>query len=430
MFATFRTLLQRWLGSAPTSTQALGTAMRAHSTSDEAEVVHAAEHHLLPYDENLLERARTQWHFGDWESLAKLDRDSLQHHPDRAKLALLVAAGHIQQGDTQAARQLTRLAHDWGCSKKLISQILIAGVHNSLGRAAAVSGQQPRALKHFESAIAIGAPGSEVRLITQARTGEQLAQLNLPSRPLTLKILSKHRAAPGLLNFGYASVSSESRREPGNYRARIVVAGMRHSGSTAIFNVIRLALEKNGIDFVGFYSEQKNADYQDQVDRRLQLIKTHEFRDDISCTDSLIITTRRDLRDSVASAVRRDFSLLMGVGGAVEYAKYNRTLHDIWLPLSDHVVVYEHFISEPLVCIEKLLQIIGLRDVDVREIYREVLSLPKDQYQTTLLSPSHITDPEHKLSYKDTLDDNLIRKINSDHALWLQRYGYALDIAA
>ena len=41
----------------------------------------------LPCDENLLERARTQWQFGDWNSFAQLDRDTLQHHPDRAKLA-------------------------------------------------------------------------------------------------------------------------------------------------------------------------------------------------------------------------------------------------------------------------------------------------------------------------------------------------------
>ena len=134
---------------------------------------------LVPYDENLLERARTQWQFGDWQSLANIERDSLQHHPDRAKLALLTAAGHMQLGDNSAARKFTQLAQDWGCSKKLISQILIAGVHNSLGRAAAVNGQGQRALQHFESAITAGAPASELRLLTQARIGEQLWQLGL-----------------------------------------------------------------------------------------------------------------------------------------------------------------------------------------------------------------------------------------------------------
>lgn len=131
------------------------------------------------YDEYLLDRARTQWQFGDWESLMGIERDAIENHPDRAKLALLVAAGHMQQSDMQIARQFTRLALDWGCSKRLVSQILIAGVHNSLGRASAINGDGQRALQHFESAVAAGSPAGEVRLLTKARLGEQLGQLGL-----------------------------------------------------------------------------------------------------------------------------------------------------------------------------------------------------------------------------------------------------------
>jgi predicted O-methyltransferase YrrM len=143
---------------------------------------------VVPYDENLLDRARTQGQFGDWQSLAQLNRDSLQHHPDRAKLTLLAAAGRLQTGQDAEARQFIRLAQDWGVSKKLISQILIAGVHNSIGRAAAIGNQQHRALQHFESAITIGTPGSDAKLLTQARTGEQLHQLGLPTPEGFLKV--------------------------------------------------------------------------------------------------------------------------------------------------------------------------------------------------------------------------------------------------
>lgn len=164
----------RQVSTAPTrrETQAETTKLIADEVSTSA--VH------VPYDENLLERSRTQWQFGDWESLAQIDRDMLQHHPDRAKLALLVTAGHLQTGKTGTARQLAQLALDWGCSRKLVTQVLAAGVHNSLGRAAALAGQRARALGHFNSAITTGSPGSEARLIAHARTGEQLAQLGLP----------------------------------------------------------------------------------------------------------------------------------------------------------------------------------------------------------------------------------------------------------
>ena len=147
-----------------------------------------SEQSIVPYDENLLERARTQWHFGDWQSLAELSCDTLQHHPDRAKLALLSAAGRLQTGQDADARQLVRLAKDWGLNKKLISQILIAGVHNSLGRASAISYQSTRAMLHFEKAIKIGTPGSDAKLLTQARIVEQLHQLGLPTSEGLLKV--------------------------------------------------------------------------------------------------------------------------------------------------------------------------------------------------------------------------------------------------
>lgn len=141
-----------------------------------------AEQTFASHDGGLLERARTQWQFGDWQSLVQINRDTLEHHPDRAKLALLAAAGRLQTGGNDSeARQLIRLAQSWGVSRKLINQILIAGVHNSLGRAATISNQRQRASQHFKNAITVGMPGSDTKLLTQARSNEQLSQLGLPA---------------------------------------------------------------------------------------------------------------------------------------------------------------------------------------------------------------------------------------------------------
>jgi len=167
-----------------TPSQAAQTATDVYEIHASKDTTHDARAHMVPYDENLLERSRTQWQFGDWESLAKLERDTLQHHPDRAKLALLAASGRLQTGQDAEARQYIRLAQDWGVSKKLLTRILAAGVHNSLGRAAAIVGDNPRALQHFQSAIATGAPGSEARLLAQARISNQYHQLGLPPAPI------------------------------------------------------------------------------------------------------------------------------------------------------------------------------------------------------------------------------------------------------
>jgi SAM-dependent methyltransferase len=132
---------------------------------------------LLANDESLLERSRTHWKIGDWKSLTQLSVDNLQNHYERAELALIVAAAHLQVGDMSKARSFIRLAQDWGCSKKLLSQILIAGVYNTLGKAAAIAGNEQRALAHFENGVRIVRPGGDVRLLTQARVGRQMEAL-------------------------------------------------------------------------------------------------------------------------------------------------------------------------------------------------------------------------------------------------------------
>ena len=132
-----------------------------------------------PYDEGLLDKAKTQWQRGDWDSLALLQRDALECHPDRAKLALLAAAGHAQKGQNDQARQLTKLAQDWGCSKKLVAQILISGAQHSLGQALLAAGQDERAQAQLQQALALGAPDEDAKLLSQVRAFPQLHKMGL-----------------------------------------------------------------------------------------------------------------------------------------------------------------------------------------------------------------------------------------------------------
>ncbi len=176
------------------------------TTQDNTGLAHEAEdpqpcpQTVVPYDEHLLERTRTQWQFGDWHSLTQISRETLEQHPDRAVLALLAAAGHAQDGDSTASRQLVRMAQEWGCPPRLVRQILISGVYNSIGRAAAVAGQTARATQHFQGAIATGSPSSPVQLISQARMGQQCDQLGLshptPHLPPPLGHVTNHLGPP------------------------------------------------------------------------------------------------------------------------------------------------------------------------------------------------------------------------------------------
>lgn len=170
-----------------TAAEGKGLDCALHAGLDEQLEIDSSQS-LVPFDEHLVERARSQWQFGDWESLTAILFDTIQHHPDRAKLALFVAAGHLQSGNVHEAQQLLRFATRWGASKTNLARILIAGVHNSLGRAAALTGQQVRMLKHFESSVGVGTPGADIRLLAKARQSEQLAQIDVVAKLLAVPV--------------------------------------------------------------------------------------------------------------------------------------------------------------------------------------------------------------------------------------------------
>jgi hypothetical protein len=128
-------------------------------------------------DEALFDRARTQWQFGEWSSLADIPEETLGDHPDRVKIALLVGSAHAQLGGGDKAKQWFHKAKEWGCSSHLMARALIAGAENSLGRASALVGDSKRALGHFEGAIRAGMPSCDVALVSRVRAEFQVHQL-------------------------------------------------------------------------------------------------------------------------------------------------------------------------------------------------------------------------------------------------------------
>lgn len=136
---------------------------------------------FIPHDSGLLERTRMQWMMGDWQSLAAVEADTLEHHPERAKLAAYVGAGLQQLGQHEEAQRLLEQAKEWGCARKLLAEVLLSGVYYTLARAALVAGDRPRALRNLKESIEVGMPGHDVALVARARIGaqEQMAGAHL-----------------------------------------------------------------------------------------------------------------------------------------------------------------------------------------------------------------------------------------------------------
>lgn len=143
---------------------------------------------VFDYEPNLIDRSITQWQFGDWPGLLSISRETIEQHPERAKLALLVATANAQQGLSNEAREYTLLAKKWGCSNEIIARILIAGTYNSIGRAAALTDDADLMHHFFDLSLSTGTPGGAVDMMLRARINEQYRQLGIS----TIDEITKH----------------------------------------------------------------------------------------------------------------------------------------------------------------------------------------------------------------------------------------------
>ncbi len=151
-----------------------------------------------------LARAKSQWLVGDWNALCELDGDTIASHPERDRLALLVACAHQQRADHELAREYTRRAIGWGCDPKLVARLLISGVHNTLGRVAALKADASAIDSHFTQALAVTGD-AESGLATPTRAVRELADLGLLPQ------------AAGLLLKQVAAVRQEPQRPLANH---------------------------------------------------------------------------------------------------------------------------------------------------------------------------------------------------------------------
>jgi FkbM family methyltransferase len=126
-----------------------------------------------------LERARNDWQLGEWEHLAELDPEGLEHHPDRAKLALLAAAAQLETGNVEVGRHLVDLAKQWGCEVRSLRRMLVATLHGSLGRAHLARNDDGRAKEHFRAAIRTVLPDVDIDLAGELRAVREATRMGL-----------------------------------------------------------------------------------------------------------------------------------------------------------------------------------------------------------------------------------------------------------
>lgn len=122
--------------------------------------------------------AMAHWLMGDWPALVRLPERDIAAHPERDRVALLVACAHQQCDAHEQARHFVRRALEWGCHPALVARLLISSTHNTMGRIAALREDKTAIDHHFRSALRVtGDP--QAPTAAHARAVREMARLGL-----------------------------------------------------------------------------------------------------------------------------------------------------------------------------------------------------------------------------------------------------------
>lgn len=149
-----------------------------------------------------LSQAQALWVAGDWDALADLDNALIAQHAHRDRLALLIASAHQQRANHGRARALVEQALAWGCDPRLLAGLLVADVHNTLGRVAALRNDDAQVKPHFQQAVGV-ADRRAAESAMHGRALREMASLGLlPQATALLRseidAVTKGKVRPGL----------------------------------------------------------------------------------------------------------------------------------------------------------------------------------------------------------------------------------------
>ncbi len=115
---------------------------------------------------------------GDWAELASATLYDIETEEDRGERAAYLALAKLQVGEFQEVHIVAQRALEWGCRKTVLAKALIAGLHLTLGRLAAIRKDDARYVQHFSDGLRLlGIEPSET--VLHDFTVRQLASLGL-----------------------------------------------------------------------------------------------------------------------------------------------------------------------------------------------------------------------------------------------------------
>lgn len=134
---------------------------------------------------------------------------------------------------------------------------------------------------------------------------------------------------------------------------KIISAGLYRSGSTYLFNAIRLLCDDTYSTFV-----HKKLDYDTNNPKDIHLIKCHKYMGWLSEEADVVITIYRDIREVKDSMIRRQLVKTAGFTNETRLDLFDIYHHNamLWMLEADLIIDYRDVIENPVKVLRQITQ--------------------------------------------------------------------------
>lgn len=206
----------------------------------------------------------------------------------------------------------------------------------------------------------------------------------------------------------------------------ILSAGMPRSGSTWLYNAMRLMLKTmKGLDLGAGWIQ----DFQSFKNHDTVLMKLHSFEPGVVPKANFVAYSYRDIRDSLAS-MKRKFNSKPTIAMADKFIEDDKK----WRERANFILKYEDMVGNQGAIINELSEIMKIENIDGVKIADEI---NKMNYKSSdnrnqiynkenLLHDGHITAGHHG-SWKEDLSDDFIQEVELKYSDWLRGNNYPIS---
>lgn len=206
-------------------------------------------------------------------------------------------------------------------------------------------------------------------------------------------------------------------------------AGIPRSGSTWLFNALRLLLKQRYSRVYSCWIDEFDTNTAQKAD--VALVKIHEANPELAARAEKIFTSHRDLRDIAISM--KDVGVITSDEQWITWVDGARTQHEYWAQRACADLSYDDIVERPQDCIYRLSKLLFpnvyfFRQLKNWQTRRKLESLPFGDKKAvhhleTLLHHEH-TKAGGKTRWRSRLPAKISNEITSKHRDWLIQMNY------